>query len=144
MHARERAYHERDNNRIVRPFEWGLNFVIDHVNGDDPRELLRRHAEAVKQSSADFYELQPIDDFKLTGDFLTWTSTVRTPAAENDLVRARYFPAKPRNKARPPAERGDPLDVPGAGRLPLARLAVKVAGGPIGDDSRTDRRIVAQ
>ena len=103
MHGRERAYHERDNNRIVRPFEWGLNFVIDHVNGDDPRELLRRHAEAVKQSSADFYELQPIDDFKLTGDFLTWTSTVRTPAAENDLVRARYFPAKPRNKARPRA-----------------------------------------
>jgi hypothetical protein len=42
MHGRERAHHERDNNRLVRPFEWGLSFISDHVNGDDPREVLRR------------------------------------------------------------------------------------------------------
>ena len=35
MHGRERAHHERDNNRIVRPFEWGLSFISD-VNGDGP------------------------------------------------------------------------------------------------------------
>ena len=40
MHQRERWYHQRDNNRLVRPFEWGLNYIVDHVvplacNGPD-------------------------------------------------------------------------------------------------------------
>src|SRR5262245_53545591 len=43
MHRRERWYHQRDNNRLVRPFEWGLQYVFDHVNGDDPREMFRKH-----------------------------------------------------------------------------------------------------
>ena len=40
MHAREHAHHKRDNNRMVRPFEWGLEYISDHVNGDDPRHVL--------------------------------------------------------------------------------------------------------
>jgi hypothetical protein len=35
MHQRERWYHQRDNNRLVRPFDWGLSYIVDHVNGDD-------------------------------------------------------------------------------------------------------------
>ena len=46
MHRRERWYHQRDNNRLVRPFEWGLAYIVDHVNGDDPRELFRKHTAA--------------------------------------------------------------------------------------------------
>ena len=54
MHGRERAHHERDNNRLVRPFEWGLSFISDHVNGDDPREVLRRHTRAAMTGSEEF------------------------------------------------------------------------------------------
>jgi hypothetical protein len=94
MHARERRYHARDNNRVVRPFEWGLPFVTDHANGDDPRAVLRRHTELAMHSSDDFYALPEISDFKLNRDRLTWTSAIQTPSPENNIARARYFPSQ--------------------------------------------------
>jgi dienelactone hydrolase len=96
MHRRERSHHERDNNRLVRPFEWGLPFISDHVNGDDPRDVLRSHTQQAMERSDDFYELAEIPDFKLEGDQLTWTSAIHTPSAENNIARARFFPAIPR------------------------------------------------
>jgi dienelactone hydrolase len=100
MHRRERWYHQRDNNRLVRPFDWGLSYVLDHVNGDDPRHVLAQHAERVLQSSEDFYALPEISDYRLAGDQLTWTSAVETPASENNLAHARYFPVKQKNGER--------------------------------------------
>lgn len=97
MHRRERWYHRRDNNRLVRPFEWGLQFVTDHVNGDDPREVLSQHARRVMNASADFYVLPEISDYKLVADQLTWTSAIHTPAELNNLARGRFFPAKSKN-----------------------------------------------
>jgi len=94
MHRRERAYYERDNNRVVRPFEWGLPFIVDHVNGDDPGHVLSRHTENVLQNSEAFYYLPPVTDFQLRGDRLTWTSAVQTDSAANNIARARFFPAK--------------------------------------------------
>lgn len=93
MHRRERWYHQRDNNRLVRPFEWGLQYIVDHVNGDDPRDLLRQHSAGVMKSSEDFYALSPIADYRLEADQLTWTSAIHTPSAENNKARARFFPA---------------------------------------------------
>jgi len=101
MHGRERAHHERDNNRIVRPFEWGLQFISDHVNGDDPRQVLLDHTRKAMASSSEFYALPEIHDFQLQGDQLTWTSAIHTPSHENNLARARYFPVKA-NRARQP------------------------------------------
>jgi len=96
MHRRERWYHQRDNNRLVRPLEWGLEFVIDHVNGHDPRNVLRDHSAHVMQTSSEFYALPDIHDYKLDGDQLTWTSAIETPSVENNTARARFFPAKPK------------------------------------------------
>ena len=50
MHRRERAYYDRDNNRLVRPFEWGLPFVVDHVNGADPRRMLKDLSRLLRHS----------------------------------------------------------------------------------------------
>ena len=100
MHRREIAHHERDNNRLVRPFDWGLSFVADHVNGDDPRDVLRRHTEEAMSRSEEFYQLPEIRDFNLQGDQLTWTSAVHTPSPENNIARGRYFPATPKKSKR--------------------------------------------
>ncbi|HEX5883743.1 MAG TPA: hypothetical protein VFY67_04295 [Pyrinomonadaceae bacterium] len=100
IYRRERAYHQRDNNRVVRPFEWGLPFVLDHVNGDDPRHVLAQHAARVMQDSDEFYALPEITDYRLDGDRLTWTSAVETPSIENNTARARYFPVQPKNGKR--------------------------------------------
>ena len=98
MHRRERWYHQRDDNRLVRPFDWGLSYIVDHVNGDDPRDLFRRHTDRVMQASDDFYALPPITDYQLDGDQLTWTSAVKTPSIENNTARARFFPEKANGK----------------------------------------------
>jgi dienelactone hydrolase len=101
MHGRERAHHERDNNRLVRPLDWGLSFISDHVNGDDPRHVLRKYSEQAMARSDDFYALAAIADFQLQADQLTWTSAIHTPSTENNLARARYFPVS-KNKQRQP------------------------------------------
>ena len=80
MHGREHAAHALDNNRLVRPFDWGLNFITDHVNGDDPREVVRRYAQEAMAHSEKFYALPEIHDFELNGDQLTWTSAISTPS----------------------------------------------------------------
>lgn len=104
MRARERWYAGRDTNRIVRPFEWGASFILEHVNGDDPRELLRRHTEDVMRRSHEFYALPQVMDYQLEGERLTWTSAIATPSVENNRVRARYFPAsRARKDGRRPA-----------------------------------------
>ena len=98
MRAREIAYTRRDNNRIVRPFAWGAEFISNHVNGDDPRALFRRHTAQAMAQSDNFYALPEINDWQLTGDRLTWTSAVETPSPENNLVHARLF--RPRRERR--------------------------------------------
>ena len=90
MHRRERWYHQRDNNRLVRPFDWGLSYVLDHVNGDDPRDILREHTARVMKASDEFYELPTITDYRLDDDQLTWTSQC-TRHPRNNLARARFF-----------------------------------------------------
>jgi hypothetical protein len=101
MYRRERWYHDRDNNRLVRPFEWGLPYILDHVNGDDPRNVLTQHTARAMQASEEFYALPEISDYRLEGDQLTWTSAIATPSIENNTARARYFPVQSKNGQQP-------------------------------------------
>jgi len=103
MRAREIAHIKRDNNRLVRPFEWGLEFIREHRNGADPRTVFREHTAQAMARSQDFYALPEIDDWQLAGDQLTWTSAVKTPSAENNIARARLFPARRERKRKPRA-----------------------------------------
>jgi dienelactone hydrolase len=98
MHRRERWYHQLDNNRLVRPFEWGLEYVVDHVNGHDPREVLKQHTDRVMKASDEFYALPTITDYTLINDQLTWTSAINTPSPENNTASARFFPAKDKTR----------------------------------------------
>ncbi len=97
IRGQERRRATRDTNRVVRPFEWGAEFVTDHLNGDDPRHIFERHTRDVMRSSEDFYALPLISDYELEpGDRLSWTSAVRTPSEENNTARARFFPEPPK------------------------------------------------
>jgi dienelactone hydrolase len=103
MRAREIAHTKKDDNRIVRPFAWGAEFVSDHVNGDDPRRVFRQHTQRAMARSEEFFSLPQIDDYQLAGDHLTWTSTVQTPSAENNTVHARLFTPRRERKNKPRA-----------------------------------------
>jgi dienelactone hydrolase len=101
IHAQERQRATRDTNRLVRPFEWGTEFIQEHANGDDPRRVFEEHASQVLAHSEEFYALPPVSDYKLTDDLLTWTSAVHTPTAENNTARARFFPAQEKRPRTP-------------------------------------------
>ena len=123
-----------DNNRVVRPLDWGVEFARDWPcrNGfrrgqmpsealDNPEKFILDYNRRIVASSDEFYSYTRPADFRLEtrevqvfstrevpdpkleakvkgtfGEFLRFTSPVRTPYAENNLVNARWFPAKGR------------------------------------------------
>jgi dienelactone hydrolase len=103
MRNREIKHARRDDNRIVRPFEWGLEFIADHVNGHDPRAFFRQHTDTAMSASQEFYALPETSDYRLNGDQLSWSSAVNTPSAENNMVRARLFTPRHERRNKPRA-----------------------------------------
>jgi len=96
----ERKLATRDTNRVVRPFEWGLDWLgrLDfpvlpgHVNGH-AREALDRFAREAVADSGRFYAYRTPSDFQLRGGHLTFTSPSETPYPENNTVHSLWFPA---------------------------------------------------
>ncbi len=140
MHAWETALTTRDENRVVRPMEWGFEWLEDFaraagLGGEiaraqrDPRVAegaMEALNEAIVANSEAFFGYEQPVDFRLEvrapqlfptnvrpetlrrdamlkeqaengslkrAQFLRFTSPVRTPYPENDLVNARWYPA---------------------------------------------------
>ena len=96
----ERKLATRDNNRVVRPFEWGADWLQSlgfpafpaEVNGDAADCLSRFVREALADSDR-FYSYEPVRDFRYSEGRLTFTSPVASPYPENNTVHALWFPA---------------------------------------------------
>ena len=91
----------RATNRVVRPFEWGLEWTRNWPctnrfprNGHDPESYLRLLNRKALDSSDEFFAYRTPSDFTLEGDYLRFTSAVETPYPENNRVHAHWFPAK--------------------------------------------------
>ena len=117
-----------DDNRVVRPMEWGVEWARDWPcrNGfgpgyvpEDNESYLREFIRRIVSASDESYSYVKPTDFRLEhrevqvfstravpdpglekkvqgthADFLRFTSPVRSPFAENNLVNARWFPAR--------------------------------------------------
>ncbi len=94
MHKRERYFAMLNDNRIVRPFEWGTEFVKPDSNGADPLAVFLDHSKTVLKNSDEFFALRERIDFEFERgeEVLTWTSSKTTHSAENNLARAKLFP----------------------------------------------------
>jgi hypothetical protein len=99
MHNRERYFAMLNANRVVRPFEWGTEFISENANGDDPRRIFRQYSQKVLADSDAFFHLPEISDYRLDGRQLSWTSAVQTPSAENNTAYAQFFPHEKDKKA---------------------------------------------
>lgn len=95
FHNWERRLAAAAENRIVRPFEWGLEWIdgLDDQDDDAIRRLSAWASRAVENSDQ-FFALPPTDDYVLDGERLTFPSAVTTPHPENNIVLARYFADK--------------------------------------------------
>lgn len=102
FHAWERRLAAVTKDRVVRPFDWGLDWIPK--NGHPPTAAAADMvADWVAQVMADtdgFFTPPPTTDFTLTpaadGDVLTFPSAFETPHPENNTVYCRYFPAPSR------------------------------------------------
>lgn len=122
MYAWETRLTTRDTNRVVRPLEWGMEWARGWplVNGDCPSQAEKYESymhelnDRIVAHSDEFFSYTTPTDFRLEkrkielfptgsnaaesipeghGTFLRFTSPVRTPHPENDLVNGRWFPA---------------------------------------------------
>jgi pimeloyl-ACP methyl ester carboxylesterase len=98
MHRREREHAMRDNNRIVRDFGWGIEYVDQSATETDPREFFSRYSRETIAASDQFFNSPDISDYALSaGGEVTWTSGVKTSSEANNTVYAQYFP-HPKNR----------------------------------------------
>jgi hypothetical protein len=102
-------------DRVVRPFEWGLEWTHQWPvaqqhprNGHDAPSYLGLLNRMALASSEEFFAYTVPSDFKLTGPkdprstvhLLRFTSPVETPHHENNRVHGQWFPAKHKPGAR--------------------------------------------
>jgi dienelactone hydrolase len=99
FHAWERRLASVTTDRVVRPFEWGLEWIDNgHAPGSAPDEILRSWVSEVMEDTDAFFTAPPTTDYRLELDEdrsgrLSFPSALVTPHPENNTVRCRFFPA---------------------------------------------------
>jgi len=104
FHAWERRLAASTTNRVVRPFEWGLEWMPDQIRSNgastSPSEVLNAWVSEVMRDTDAFFTPPATDDFLLgpasdEGErLLTFPSALHTPHPENNTVYARIFAPK--------------------------------------------------
>jgi hypothetical protein len=101
IERREAMLAARTTDRVVREFEWGLDWTRNWPcsnqvppDGNNPAEYLRRLNQAAIRDSGRFFGYRPPSDFRIEGNLLRFTSAVDTLCEENNTVVGQWFPAK--------------------------------------------------
>ncbi|HET9468945.1 MAG TPA: alpha/beta hydrolase family protein [Vicinamibacterales bacterium] len=101
FHAWERRLHAVSKDRVVRPFDWGLDWIEQNGHGEEspPDQVLLDWASHAVSDSTRFFETPDTSDYTFrphvdgaTGA-LSFPSTIRTRYPENNTVHALYFRA---------------------------------------------------
>ncbi|MGC0777649.1 MAG: hypothetical protein WCD68_10610, partial [Candidatus Acidiferrum sp.] len=97
-----------DDNRMVRPFAWGLEHIGEMASGEwrvtsgkenlaneEARAYVREYAREATAKSEEWYRAEEVRDYRLDGEnVLTFTSPLESAWAENNVVHAQFFPGK--------------------------------------------------
>ncbi len=101
MGAWENRLAFRSTNRVVRPFDWGIEWAADWPNarrvprnGKTAEEWLAELNRDAIAHSEEFFSYRQPEDFRVADEMLKFTSAVETPYPENNTVHARIFPAR--------------------------------------------------
>ena len=95
----------RATDRVVRPFEYGLDWSqtwpcardFPYEGGDPVTYLIDLNRRAIATSD-EFFGYQTPSDFTLEGEILEFTSPVASPYAANNRARGMWFPARNLNR----------------------------------------------
>ncbi len=101
MDAWEMFLATRSTDRVVRPFDWGVDWATDWPVASvetDPEARLIDINRQVLADSRKFFDYPKPTDFRLLNGWLQFTSPVETRHSLNNTVHAKFFPAKDRWK----------------------------------------------
>src|SRR5205809_3087889 len=99
MHAWEHRLADVTKDRVVRPFDWGTDWIPEngHQPEADPSLAVQDWVSHVMADTDAFFTPPPTSDYTLSpaddGRLLTFPSAFETPHRENNTVFCRYFPA---------------------------------------------------
>lgn len=101
IHRRERFLSSIDTNRVIRPFEWGTEFLdLEPLAGEDERGVVDRFVAGALADSDAYYRTPPLGAVEFDGERVRFESAVSTRWDRNNTVTARYIPSKrPTRKA---------------------------------------------
>jgi dienelactone hydrolase len=101
IRSRENHLCSRATNRVVRQFEWGLEWVEGWAcaqrypkNGDAPGDYVAKLNRLAISESDEFFGYERPRDFQLADGIVRFRSPVETPHAENNIVHAQWFPSE--------------------------------------------------
>ena len=102
FHAWERRLASVTTDRVVRPFEWGLEWVPRNGTrpGTPAREVVGDWVSHVMADTDAFFTPEPTTDYALRGGELTFPSALTTPDKSNNKVYCRYFPGRAAGRRR--------------------------------------------
>lgn len=102
MDGWERKLATRDTNRVVRPFDWGTEW-LEKIHAEArvqrpgateyPRAFVEEFVTAALLDSDRLYSYETPSDYQLLDGRLTFTSPVQSGFVENDVVPNLWFPA---------------------------------------------------
>lgn len=143
FHAWERRLASVTTNRVVRPFEWGLDWISPNGHTSSPLEHLRGWVDEAMRDTSAFFDTPPTRDYTLEpaapdrqrrgeAGTLRFPSALTTPHPENNIVHARWFaPARPRAKNRRAVVVLPQWNADAEGHIALARVLARAGIGAL-------------
>ena len=91
------------SHRVVRTFDWGLDWIPANGFPRDavPLNIVRAWVDSIMQDTDAFFTPAPTSDyvFDAASGWLKFPSALATPHPENNVVHARLFPAGDKKRA---------------------------------------------
>ena len=87
---------KRDTNRIVRPFDWGLEFLTSNPPAANQKSFILEYAARAVRESDDYHSYVPVADYRLNDNHLTFSSPLQTTSPINNTVHGWFFPKDPK------------------------------------------------
>lgn len=108
FHRWERRLAEVSKDRVVRPFDWGLDWIPanGHPPAADPRERVRAYVDGVLLDPHAWFTPAPTADYEVGpagpdgSSIVRFPSALTTPHPANNVVTTRLFPAAARRGPR--------------------------------------------
>ena len=102
FHNWERRLASVTKDRVVRPFDWGLDWIPSNGSaGLSPQQQLRHWIDDVMRDTPAFFDLPPTREYEFDAarGELRFPSAFTTPHPENNVAFGRYFPSEDRSRA---------------------------------------------